>query len=140
MSDNRLANSEDGAAAVEMAFALPVLIVMLWMLVQFAQIYLALAGIQQGLGEGARYATICASVTPSGCTSPTAAQIKDKIAANVYGTGSGTFTVGDPAGGAFGTSRYYDLVVGYSQPTNMLLFKGPIVTLSRSKRVWLAGS
>ena len=40
-------------AAIEMAFALPVLIVMIWMFVQLAQIYRAMAGIQQALGEGA---------------------------------------------------------------------------------------
>lgn len=139
MNDTRLRCDETGAAAVEMAFALPVLIVMLWILVQFAQIYQALAGIQQALGEGARYATICVSVSSSGCTSPTAAEIKAKIAASVYGTGAGTFTISDPAGGTFGTSKYYDLVVRYSQPTNMIFFQGPTVTLARSKRVWIAG-
>lgn len=140
MNGSRLRHSETGAAAVEMAFALPVLIVMLWVLLQFAQLYQALAGIQQGLGEGARYATICVSITALGCTSPTATQIKDKVAASVYGTRSGTFTVSDPASGTVGTSKYYDLTVRYSQPTSLIFFQGPVVTLTRSRRVWITGS
>ena len=53
----RLASDENGAAAVEMALALPILIVMIWVFVQLAQIYRAIAGIQQALGQGARFAT-----------------------------------------------------------------------------------
>src|SRR4051812_39911307 len=35
--------NEEGVAAIEMAFALPILIVMIWMFVQLAQIYRAMA-------------------------------------------------------------------------------------------------
>ena len=53
----RIRRDEQGAAAIEMAFALPILIVMIWMFVQLGQVYRAVAGIQQALGEGARLAT-----------------------------------------------------------------------------------
>lgn len=137
---SRIGTNEKGATAIETAFALPVLIVMIWMLVQFAQVYQALAGIQQGLGEGARYATLCVSATTSGCTSPSVAQIKKKITDSVYGTGPGTFTVANPSSGSSGTSKYYDLTIGYAQPTTLLLFPGPTVSVSRSKRVWIAAT
>lgn len=133
-----LRTDERGVAAVEMAFALPILIVMLWALVQLAQVYRAVAGIQQALGEGARYATLCLSPTALGCTAPTAAQIKTKINSSVYGIGPGTFTVSDPVSGTSGTAKYYDLTVSYSQPTSLLLFPGPTMSLSRSKRVWIS--
>lgn len=136
----KIATNESGAAAVEMAFALPVLIVMIWAFVQLAQVYRAVAGIQQGLGEGARYATLCLSPGASGCTAPTPAQIKTKINDTVYGIGPGTFTVADPVLGASGTAKYYDLSVSYSQPTDLLLFPGPTMSLSRSKRVWISTS
>ena len=68
----RLLAHEGGAAAVEMAFAIPVLIVMLWALIQLAQVYRAVGAMQQALGEGARYATLCLSPGASGCTAPTA--------------------------------------------------------------------
>jgi len=137
-----------GAAAIEMAFALPVLVVMLWAFVQLAQVYRAVAGIQQALGEGARYATLCMNPGATGCsapapgtgTTPASGTIKKKIQDSVYGIGPGTFTVSDPVSGTSGTARYYDLTVSYSQPTNLLLFPGPTMSLSRSKRVWLSTS
>jgi len=140
MFGHRLAKNEDGVAVIEMAFALPVLIVMIWAFVQLAQIYRAMAGIQQALGEGARLATLCVNPTSIGCSSPTASQIKTKIQDSVYGIGPGTFTVPDPTSGTSGTSNYYDLTVNYTQPTNLLLFAGPTITVSRSKRVWTAAT
>ena len=134
------AADERGAAAIEMAFALPVFVVMIWAFVQLAQVYRASAGIQQALGQGARYATLCLGQSATGCTAPTDAQIKAKINSSVYGLGPGTFTVSDPVPGNSGTARYFDLTVSYSQPTDFLLFPGPTMSISRSKRVWIATS
>ena len=137
--DRRLAPDQNGAAAIEMAFALPILIVMLWALVQFAQVYRALAGIQQALGQGARYATLCASAsTSTGCSPPSTSSVKTDIQNSVYGIGPGTFTVTDPTTGNDGTGTYYDITVNYTQPTDLLIFPGPTITVSRSKRVWVA--
>ena len=136
----RLVHNQQGAAAIEMAFAFPVLIVMIWALVQFGMVYQAQAGIQQALGEGARFATLCINPTTNGCSAPTAANIKAKITSRVYGTGPGTFTVSDPVSGTAGSSDYFDLTVSYSQPTNLLLFPGPTINISRSKRVWVAAT
>ena len=136
----QVSGDESGAAAVEMAFAIPVLIVMIWAFVQLAEVYRAVAGIQQALGEGSRYATLCLTQSATGCTAPTADQIKTKINASVYGIGPGTFTVSDPVSGTSGTAKYYDLSVSYSQPTDLLMFPGPTMTLTRSKRVWISTS
>jgi Flp pilus assembly protein TadG len=135
-----LSRDEKGAAAVEMAFALPALIVLIWIFVQLAQVYRAMAGIQQALGEGARYATLCINPTSSGCSVPTTAEVKTKINDSVYGIGPGTFTVSDPTTGTDGTGKYYDLTINYTQPTTLLLFPGPTIDVSRSKRVWVASS
>lgn len=148
MLHRRLASDQSGVAAVEMAFALPVLIVMIWAFVQLAQVYRAMAGIQQGLGEGARFATLCLDPGLSGCsapppgsgTSPAADTVKAKILSSVYGIGPGTFTVDDPTVGTNGTGAYYDLTVCYTQPTSLLLFPGPTIKVSRSKRVWIAAT
>jgi Flp pilus assembly protein TadG len=144
----KISRDENGAAAIEMAFALPVLIIMIWSFVQLAQVYRAMAGIQQGLGEGARYATLCINPTALGCdapapgtgTSPASGTIKAKIQNSVYGIGPGTFTVDDPVAGTSGTGTYFDLTVHYTQPTSLLLFPGPTITVSRSKRVWTAAA
>lgn len=140
MAFRRLVRDQHGVATLEMAFAFPVLIVMIYALFQFGLIYRALAGMQQALGEGARYATLCLSPTSNGCSAPSSAQIKTKITNSVYGTGPGTFTVADPVSGTEGTTKYFDLTVSYSQPTSLLLLPGPTVTVSRSKRVWVAAT
>lgn len=143
-----LLRNESGAAIVETAFALPILVVMIWMFVQLAQVYRAMAGIQQALGQGARYATLCLNPsTSTGCavpapgtgTSPAAGTVKRTIYDAVYGIGPGQFVVDDPTTGTSGTGKYYDLKVTYTQRTNLLLFPGPNISVSRSKRVWLAG-
>ncbi len=136
----RLARDENGTAIIETAFALPILIVMIWMFVQLAQMYRAASGIQQALGEGARYATLCVDPDWMGCKRPDAASIKTKIQNTVYGIGPGTFTVSDPVTGSSGAASYYDLTVSYSQPTSLLLFPGPTINISRSKRVWTASA
>ena len=150
MKIRRLRTDQHGVATIEMAFALPILIVMIWMIVQLAMIYRALAGIQQGLGEGARYATLCLSPTATGCTIPTGADIQTRIRAAVYGIGPGTFKVNPNAAGveqapvlltdAVNGGKYYDLNVTYTQATSLLLLPGPNISVSRSKRVWVATS
>jgi Flp pilus assembly protein TadG len=136
----RLGHDERGAAVVEMAFALPVLVVMLYAFVQLAEVYRAVAGMQQALGEGARYATLCLTQSASGCAAPTTDQVKTKIQAAVYGIGPGTFPPPTVTSGSSGTANYYDLTVTYSQPTNLLMFPGPTMSLTRKKRVWIATS
>lgn len=137
---HRLVRNQDGVAAIEMAFALPVFVVMIWVFIQFAQVYRALAGIQQALGQGARYATLCISPTALGCSAPDAPSVKNFITNSVYGIGPGTFTVDDPVSGSAGTSKYYDLKVNYTQPTSLLFVPGPTIQVSRSKRVWIAAT
>jgi len=134
-----LAADERGAAVVEMAFALPVLIVMIWAFVQLAQIYRAVSGIQQALGQGARLATLCVP-TINGCSIPTGQQVHDKMMDSVYGIGPGSFTANIPTKQTSGTTAYYDLQVTYTQPTNLLIFPGPTINVNRSKRVWVASN
>lgn len=137
---HRLFRDEDGAAAIEMAFAIPVLIVMLYAFVQLAEVYRAVAGIQQALGQGARYATLCINPGLGGCTAPSTSSVKTQIQNSVFGIGPGTFTVPDPVSGTDGTGAYYDLTVNYTQPTTLLLFPGPTINVTRSKRVWIAAT
>ena len=135
-----LRKDDRGAAVIETAIALPVFIMMIWAFVQLAQVYRALAGMQQALGQGARYATLCLNPSSTGCGAPTAAQIQTQISNSVYGVGPGTFTVVTPTSGSSGTGKYYDLTVSYSQPTSLLIVPGPTVNVSKSKRVWVAGT
>lgn len=137
----RLTSDEGGVAAVEMALALPVLVVMLYMFIQLGEVYRAMAGIQQALGQGARYATLCLDPGATGCTVPTGQQVHDKVLAAVYGVGPGSFNANTPTLQTDGsTGRYYDLTVTYTQATSLLFFPGPTISVTRSKRVWVVGS
>lgn len=126
-----------GAAAIEMAIALPTLVLFLWGIFQLGLVFQANAGMQHALGEGARLATLCYSPSASGCSTPTNDAIEDKISANVFGTGVGTFstpTVTDGPGG----SNYKDLSVTFSMPTSFLFFNGPTIDITKDKRVYIA--
>ena len=119
-----------GAAVIEMAFALPALIVLMWMIVQLGLVFRAMSGIQHGLGEGSRMATIYPKKTDT--------EIRDKISDAVYGIGPGSFTIATPASGSADGANFVDLQVTYTQPTDLLLFPGPTINVSRSKRVWVS--
>ena len=120
-----------GAAVIEMAFALPALVILIWAIVQLGMAFRAISGIQHSLGEGARLATIWPQ--------PTDDAIQDKMSDVVYGIEPGTFTIHPPAAGLSDAAEpYLDLKVTYTQPTNLLLLPGPTITISREKRVWVA--
>jgi Flp pilus assembly protein TadG len=126
-----------GAAALEMALATPVLVTMIYGIFTLGQVFEAQAGMQHALGEGARYGTLCLSISSSGCTLPTDDQIRTKVNSQLFGTASGTFDA--PAvDSSTASSGYKTVTVTYHQTMNFLLFTGPRVTLTRSKRVYLA--
>jgi Flp pilus assembly pilin Flp len=132
MIPSRLTKDERGATAIETAFALPILIVMIWMILQLGLLFRATSGIQHALGEGARAATVWtgSAIVPG--------DIKAKVEAAVYGIGPGTFTVPLPSRGSDCDNKCLDVTVSYSQATTLLIFPGPTVSVTRSKRVWLA--
>ncbi|MCM8557192.1 TadE/TadG family type IV pilus assembly protein [Sphingomicrobium sediminis] len=115
-----------GAAAIELAFALPIFIVMLWMVVQLGLVFRAVAGMQHALGEGARLAVIYPT--------PTHNDLVNEIEDRVYGIGPGNFTIATPVNG----NGYVDLSVTYNQKTDLLFLPGPDVSLTRNKRVYIA--
>ena len=128
-----------GAAAIEFAIALPVLIVMIYGIFQVGIAFQASAGMQHALGEGARLATICQNPTAAGvCSVATTDEIKAKISSKVFGTGVGTFS--EPSVTTPPTTDCTQcrlLSVTFSMPTSFLLFQGPTINLTRSKRVYV---
>lgn len=135
---NLLRRCQRGAAAIEFAIAVPVMVVMIYGIFQVGLIYQANAGMQHALGEGARFATLC---TPSGsaCTSPSDTAIAAKINAAKFGTNIGTFgspSVTDPGSAACTFCR--DLSITYTVTPNFLFFSAPPITITRTKRVYVA--
>ena len=89
-------------------------------------------GIQHALGEGARLATVWPE--------PSADDIKARVEEAVYGIGPGDFDVPDPVPGTDCDDSCIDVTVNYTQDTDLLLFPGPTIEVSRTKRVWTAGT
>ena len=134
MTIRTLIRDNRGAAVIEMAFALPTIITLIWIMLQLAMVFRASSGIQHALGEGARAATVWSVAGVD------AAAIKTKVEAAVYGIGPGTFTVPTPTAGTGCDSQCLDVTVNYSQNTDMLFFPGPTINISHTKRVWMAKS
>ena len=128
---------EQGAAAIEMAFALPILLLFVYGIFQFGVILQANAGMQHALGEGARFATLCQNPTATGCSVPSDAAIVTRMSSKVFGMNVGTFgtpTVSTPATSVCTNCKL--LSVTYSVTPDFLFFAGPPINLTRTKRVY----
>jgi Flp pilus assembly protein TadG len=133
-----LRRDSEGAAAIEFAIALPVLLVLIYGIFQVGLVFQANAGMQHALGEGARYATLCVP-TSTGCNTPSDSAVVTRMSSKLFGMNIGTFgtpTVVTPASTTCTFCR--DLTVTYTVTPNYLFFRGPAISLSRSKRVYLA--
>jgi Flp pilus assembly pilin Flp len=124
---------QSGSAAIEFAVAVPILVTIIWGIFQIAVVLEANAGMQQALGEGARYATIFDTSTNS---RPTDDQISAKIMSAKFGVGGGNWHTPVIDDDDEGSDGYIVISVQYDVPTDFLLFPGPTVTLSGSKRVY----
>ena len=129
---HKLLRDERGATIIEFAIALPVLVMFIWGIFQIGLLFQAYAGMQHSLGQAARYATIYPT--------PADDAIKARVSGHKFGTGNGTLEplsiVSETSGGT-GT-QYKTLSLTYHQPLDFLFFQGPYVTLTQSKRVYLA--
>lgn len=139
---SRLLRDESGGAMVETALALPVFLTMIWGITQFGLAMHANNGIQNALGEGARYATLCVNPTlVNGCRRPTNAQIIARIKERRFSSTYGTFD--EPtitASPSTATMPYVDLQLTYRMPTSLIFLNGPVIVFTRSKRVYVTGS
>lgn len=126
-----LRHDQHGVAAMEMAFALPVLLLFVFGIFQIGVILQANAGMQHALGEGARFATIYPQ--------PDDDDIVEEMEDAVFGMNVGTFnqpTISTPATSACTNCR--DLQVTYTVTPNFVFFTAPEITLTRNKRVYTA--
>jgi Flp pilus assembly protein TadG len=117
-----------GAAAIEFAIAVPILVSMIWGILQFALVFEANAGMAEALGQAARYATVFPT--------PTDADIASKITSSRFGGNGGTW--GTPTITTDDAAGTKTVTVTYSQPLNFLFFNGPTVTLTKAKVIYLS--
>jgi|KBSSwiStaDraftv2_1062776.scaffolds.fasta_scaffold410246_2 Flp pilus assembly pilin Flp len=134
----RIRCDEQGAAIIEMALSLPILVVMIYGIFTLGQLFEANAGMQHALGEGARYGNLCLSMSGTGtCTVATDTQLSAMVNSKLFGTTNGTFDT-PSVDSTTAASGYKTITVTYHQTMNFLLFTGPAITITRSKRVYLA--
>lgn len=126
----KLRSDVRGLATIEFALVVPILIVAIWGIFQIGLLFEANSGMQHALGEGARYATLYDYSTDDHM--PTDESIKARMNAKLFGTGGGAFRVEDPVDG----DGFKTLTITYTRPMDFLLFKGPTITLTRSKKVY----
>ena len=131
MTRRKIFADDGGAAAVEFALAVPVLITFIWGIFQFSIVLLAQSGVKNALGEGARYATVFVLANNG---PPTEAEIKSKITSSKFGLGNGTWD--EPQLDWDTTAHTVDISVSYTQPTSFLFFDGPDITLTGEKTVY----
>lgn len=124
----RLWADESGANIIEFAIAVPVLTVFIYGIFVVGKLFEAQAGMQHALGEAARYATLFPT--------PTDDQIKAKMAAKKFGVTGNGGVLSPLTVSTSGSTKTLSLT--YTQQTNFLLFKGPNVSLTKSKKVYLA--
>ena len=131
-----LRKDERGAAVIELALSLPILVTLIYGIFEFSQLYEANAGMQHALGEGARYATLCIpnANSTTGCDSPSDTNIVNVMNAKLFGPAGGSFNVAAPTT----VDAYKTLTVTYTRNMNFLLFTGPSITLTRTKQVYIA--
>lgn len=135
----KIRRDEEGTAVIEMAIALPVLISMIYGIFTLGQLFEANAGMQHGLGEAARYGNLCLSVSNYVCQTPTSTQLKARVNSKLFGTTNGTFDA-PTVDTSTASSGYVTITTNYHQVMNFLFFTGPTITVTRSKRVYLAST
>lgn len=128
-----LARQERGAAAIEFGIIAPVLLLMLFGLLQLGVMFNAQAGLKNAVAEGARYATIYPN--------PSDTQIRDRITNRRFGMqpaliGGPTITRGNNAG-PDGNVKYVEITMTYSVPMNFVFFDLPAVQLTETRRAYI---
>lgn len=124
----KLKHDNSGATIIEFAIALPVLVLTIYGIFTSGMLLMANAGVQHALGEAARHATLFPT--------PSDDEIKAKVAAKKFGLGNGTL---QPASIVTDTANHHKTItLTYTQSTDFLFFKGPTVTVVKSKKVYVA--
>jgi Flp pilus assembly protein TadG len=128
-SFRRLAREDRGATLVEFALAGPLLIGLVFAIFQLGVLFMTSAGMQHAVGEGARRATLFPTPTDEKILS---AITEAKFGLDPERVKQLTITRGTETGTA-----YTEVRMRYEVPLEFVLFKGPTVTLEKSRRAYL---
>jgi Flp pilus assembly protein TadG len=118
-----------GAAAAEFAIAVPALLLMVFTCFQFGVLYLANAGLQNAVGEGARMATLWPRRTP--------AQIVTEINASRFGLNPGNLSEPQLTFGRTAGQDWVDITLTYTTTLDFMFFEVDGVQLQETRRAYM---
>ena len=135
MMIRKLRQDETGASLVEFAIALPILVMFIWGIFQCGLLFQANAGMQHALGEAARTATIWPY--------PGDTAVTNRVTARKFGTYNGNLAalqITDNTTGSGPSLKIVskDLTLTYTHTVRFLFLPARTVTLTKTKRVYLA--
>jgi Flp pilus assembly protein TadG len=128
----KLCKNEQGAAAVEFAFAMPLFISLFFLIAQCGLLFLAEAGIRHAVDRAARAATVYVNATPI-----SDAQIRTAVTNSIYGVDKTTLAPATIVRGISNGETYADITVSYNAPINLIVYSTPAITLSETRRAYL---
>ena len=126
---SRMGRDTRGATTVEMAFALPVLIIVMIGILQFGMILQASGAMRHGIGEGLRTAKVDATASSTTIENKIKKQLRG---INQNGIKKVAFTRGTEGGADYGEAR-----IEYTMQPVIPFAALPEIKLTESRRVWL---
>lgn len=118
-----------GAAAVEFAIGVPVLLLFIFAIAQFGIFFFANAGVHHAVGEGARYALIYPT--------PSDAAIRARMLDRRFGLKLDQIQGPTVVRGVDNGVDYAEVSMRYTVPINFVFFRTAPVTIDRSQRAYL---
>jgi Flp pilus assembly pilin Flp len=125
----RLRADRRGTAAAEFALVVPVLVLLLFGCFQFGVLFLANAGLQNAVGEGARMATLWPRRTPS--------QITAEINASRFGLNPDGLGTPELTYGSTGGQDFVDVRMTYTTELDLVFFKIDGIELEETRRAYM---
>jgi Flp pilus assembly protein TadG len=122
----RLLRDARGSSSVEFALSAGILLVMLIGIAQVGILFMANAGLQHAVAEGARYATIYPT--------PSDTQLISKVNTKRFGLNATYLTGPTVTHGVDDGSKYTEVTMSYAVPLNFIFFQAPAVTLTETRR------
>jgi Flp pilus assembly protein TadG len=125
----RLTRDRRGAAAAEFALSLPTAALIIIAFIQVGSLFLANAGLQNALGEGARVATLWPRRSAN--------QIRAEIDASRFGLDPANFAQPQLAFGTAGGQDFVDITLTYTPQLDFIFFEVDALTLQHTRRAYL---
>lgn len=118
-----------GAAAAEFAIGVPIFMLMIFACFQFGSLFLANAGLQNAVGEGARMATLWPRRS--------AADITAEINASRFGLVPANLSAPQLTYGSSAGQDFVDVTMTYTVRLDFIFFSVDGVTLRQTRRAYL---